>query len=143
MKGEIIYATNRATKNDIEIHLKHCDTNFIPPLSSRLVISDYAGKIVEKSFRFEAWKSEALIGLVAIYFSNKNNAYITNVSVLPDMEGKGIAKELMNRIFKYAITGGYERINLEVSMYNQKAIVLYRNLGFHFSENINENIKML
>ncbi len=49
------YFLNKATTAQIIDHLQRCNADFIPPLSGRTNIDDYALKITNKATRFEAW----------------------------------------------------------------------------------------
>jgi hypothetical protein len=86
----VIYRTQTANIQNVSKHLKRCDSTFIPTLSSRLDIDDYAKKIIENAQTFEAWTNDELIGLVATYCnsSDRVTAFITSVSVLPKWHGR-------------------------------------------------------
>jgi len=118
-----------------------CNDYFMPLLSERVVIDDYARKIFENADRFEAWAGGILIGLVAIYCNDKKLkvAYITSVSVLPSWQGKGIASRLITKCLAYIKSLGFERVDLEVDQKNKTAIILYKKCGFHRTS-LNANI---
>ncbi len=94
MKSRITYRTNVATFAQIAEHLALCDAAFQPPLSHRLVITDYAKKIADKATRFEAWSNDSLVGLLAAYCdaTESDSAYITSVSTLGEWSGNGIVE---------------------------------------------------
>ncbi len=52
------------------------------------------------------------------------------LAVHPDVQGKRIGKKLVSRILRELVARGARRISLEVHAENQKAIHLYRKLGF-------------
>ena len=60
------YRANTASTVQIAEHLLCCDPDFVPKLSERVDIPDYAEKIVNKATRFEAWSNGTLVGLVAL-----------------------------------------------------------------------------
>lgn len=130
------YGVNKASASQIMTHLHYCDTTFVPMLSERINMQDYAHKIVNNAVRFEAWKDDELIGLSAVYCNDqvKRTAFITNVSVLPTWQGKGIASHLMMNIIEYVNTLGFEYIELEVDERNSAAITLYEKHGFLIME---------
>lgn len=132
MSGTVEFGSNKASEAQIAEHLSHCDADFVPPLSSRVVISDYAKKIVANAIRFEAWSNGDLVGLAAMYCNDREKrvAYITSVSVLREWMGKGIATNLMRRCVEHAKEAEMERISLEVSSGNPAAIRLYEKCGF-------------
>ena len=128
----IYFLLNNASASQITEHLLLCDTDFIPPLSGRVVLNEYAEKIVRNAIRFEAWSDGTLVGLVAGYCNDKEKgiAYITSVSVLKAWAGKGIATSLMEQCVTYVKASNLQEINLEVSSDNIPAIRLYTKVGF-------------
>lgn len=140
----ITFSTRRATREIIAAHLVCCDNAFTPPLSSRVDIDSYALKIIEKAERFEAWVENSLIGLVAAYCnsSERNTAFITSVSVLPDWQGQKIAEQLMANCLDAAGRLGCTRIELEVDEENGRAIALYEKYGFTIVSQ-NDNVRKM
>jgi ribosomal protein S18 acetylase RimI-like enzyme len=132
MSVAIEYLSNRATEAEIVEHLSRCDADFLPALSGRVEINDYAKKIVSKATRLEAWSGGTLIGLVAAYCNDQERriAYITSVSVLRDWTGKGIAARLMKQCIEYAKALEMRQISLEVASDNAPALMLYEKSGF-------------
>lgn len=132
MIAAIEYLLNKASEPQIAEHLSRCDADFVPLLSGRVEIEDYARKITSKATRFEAWSGATLVGLVAAYCNDleKRIAYITSVSVLREWTGKGIATHLMSQCVQYAKASGMQQISLEVASDNTPAIRLYEESGF-------------
>lgn len=132
MSAAVEYLLNKATKAEIAEHLSRCDAAFVPSLSGRVEITDYARKIASKAARFEAWSGGTLVGLVVAYCNDqeKRIAYITSVSVLREWTGKGIAVNLMKQCIEHAETSGMRQISLEVANDNMPAIKLYEKSGF-------------
>jgi len=127
------------------IHLEECNENFIPPLDQKVDLRDYSKKLAEKSITFEAWDGKKLIGLVAAYFNDLEQrvGFITNVSVVKDHHGKGIARALMDRCIEYAKKENFRSIKLEVSENNEGAIQLYKKLSFTPIELKDQTVKMI
>jgi ribosomal protein S18 acetylase RimI-like enzyme len=132
MTAPITYLLNKASALEITEHLARCDGDFVPPLSGRVVIEDYARQIACNAMRFEAWSGGTLVGLVAVYCNDRETriAYITSVSVLRAWTGNGIAERLTNRCIEYVVAAGFHRIRLEVASDNIPAIRLYEKCGF-------------
>lgn len=133
----ILYKKKTANLNDISLHLMACDESFIPALSSRINISEYAQKIYDKAITFEAWnKKSELIGLIAAYFSLQEFgiAFITNVSVNKNNKGKGIASQLLSNCIEYALKTKSKEIKLEVNIENTPAIAFYKK--HHFTHTV-------
>ncbi len=132
MTKPVEFCLNKATKEEIANHLSRCDVDFVPPLSGRVDISNYAHKIVGNATRFEAWADGALVGLVAAYCndSERRTAYITSVSVLQGWKGEGIASRLLERCIGHVKELGFECIQLEADSENVGAIRLYEKKSF-------------
>jgi ribosomal protein S18 acetylase RimI-like enzyme len=132
MSETIEFGLNKAFTAEIAEHLLRCDFDFVPPLSDRVAICDYAKKIASKATRFEAWSGDKLVGLVAAYCNDQEKciAYITSVSVLREWTGNGIAARLLKQCIEYAAASGMRQISLEVASDNMPAIGLYEKSGF-------------
>jgi ribosomal protein S18 acetylase RimI-like enzyme len=132
MNASIEFVLNKAYMEQIAEHLLHCDADFMPPLSGRVEIIDYAKKIASYATRFEAWSGGTLVGLVAAYCNDqkKHIVYITSVSVLKAWTGKGIAAYLIGRCIEHAKAVGMRQVSLKVASDNTVAIRLYEQSGF-------------
>jgi GNAT superfamily N-acetyltransferase len=133
MSWEAEFCTDRATEQQIAEHLALCDARFVPPLSNRVEIKQYAHKIYTHGVRFEAWAEGSLVGLLAMYCNDlpQRPAYITNVSVLEVSPPQAhIASRLLERAIEYLRECRFERVELEVNKSNNKAIRLYERHGF-------------
>jgi ribosomal protein S18 acetylase RimI-like enzyme len=131
MNAAMEYRLNVASGQRIAEHLLLCDADFVPPLSGRVEIRDYAQKIASKATRFEAWSGDTLAGLVAVYCNDQaRSAFITSVSVLREWTGKGIAAKLMKQCIEHSKASGMRQISLEVAGDNAPAIRLYGARGF-------------
>lgn len=126
------FDTNRSDAGAVEAHLRACDAQFVPPLSARVDLAAYGAKLVSQAILFEAWSGNHLVGLVAGYANDpkRQDSFITNVSVLPEWHGKGIAKRLLGTFVDHARVAGFARVVLSVDARNQPARALYRNHGF-------------
>ena len=136
MSAAVEYLLNRATTAQLADHLLCCDGDFVPPLSGRININDYAIKIASMATRFEAWSTGELVGMVAAYCNDKTTrvAHITSVSVLKGWKGKGIAQTLIHKCLEHAKTAGMRQVGLEVATGNLPAIKLYERNGFVVSQ---------
>ena len=132
MSTAVEYLMNKASELEIAEHLRACDANFVPPLSGRVKISDYAKKIAGKATRFEAWAGGLLVGMVAAYCNDEKRrvAHITSVSVLNEWTGSGVAAQLMERCIMHLKEIKFDRAELEVHGRNESAIRLYERSGF-------------
>ena len=132
MSASVEYLLNKASEAEIAEHLLRCDADFVPPLSARVEIKDYAQKIANNAMRFEAWSGGTLVGLVAAYSNDqeKRIAHITSVSVLKEWTGNGVATRLVGQCVERAKASGMQQIGLEVAQDNTLAIKLYEKSGF-------------
>jgi ribosomal protein S18 acetylase RimI-like enzyme len=132
MSKSVKYRLNKASEAEIAEHLLRCDADFVPPLSGRVEITDYAKKIASKAARFEAWSDDRLVGLVAVYCNDleKRIAYITSVSVSRESMGRGIGESMMRQCIARVKALGMHQISLEVASDNMPAIGLYEKSGF-------------
>jgi ribosomal protein S18 acetylase RimI-like enzyme len=128
----ISYTANRSTIAHVAAHLARCDAHFIPPLSSRVDISAYAAKVVSHAERFEAWTEDGLVGLIAAYCNDpeRQEGFITSVSVVPERHGRGIATRLLRNCIDHAQAAGFLSISLQVRRNQGTAIRLYEKCGF-------------
>jgi ribosomal protein S18 acetylase RimI-like enzyme len=138
------FDVNSASFAHILQHLQYCDENYVPSLSTKVDIHDYANKISEFADTVEAWSKDTLAGLIAVYMndSEEMQAYITNVSVIEEFHGVGLAKKLMHKCFDLAENRGFEEICLEVSSDNARAISFYKKLGFNEGARLNDSVIM-
>lgn len=141
---KIVYRIETATNGEIRDHLLKCNDDFLPLLSERVNIDEYAKKIFEKSVTFEAWSDNFLVGLVAAYFNDDEHkvGFISDVSLVKDYVGMGIASELTNQCIKYAKQHDFKEIKLEVYKDNNSAIHLYKKFGFKNSGKKGNNMSM-
>lgn len=139
------YKIKTATQRDIHRHIMECNNNYIPPLSARVTLHDFARKIFDKAVTFEAWSDDILVGLIAVYFNDPDNiaGYITNVSVLKNYMRMGIASELMKENIEYARKHKFNEIKLEVRITNNSAIKFYKQFGFVTTEIKGDYIHMV
>lgn len=92
--------------------------------------------IMPGSFGFIASNGDAPCGLIlcqqtaASDDTEKGEAEILSIGVVPSMRGKGCAKQLLEKAFKQAEEKGVGKLFLEVSENNSKAVNLYKKNGF-------------
>jgi len=139
---QIVYKVNTASEENILRHLNHCNNQFVPALSTRVLLDAYAKKLADYAILFEAWADEKLIGMVAMYLNDHNHGYITNVSVYIEYGGKGVAKQIFANFVEYIEANNIFEIKLEVSAKNITAINLYKKFGFESIENKKNQILM-
>src|SRR6056297_1031271 len=85
-------------KSDVLELIEKLDRHFVPPLSSRVNLEEYANKLDKFASMILAFsESGKLIGMIAFYNNNQSDkiAYITYLGVLPAFQGNGIANYLL------------------------------------------------
>ena len=142
----IKYKIQSASEENICQHLFACNHNFIPPLESVVNIKNYSAKIKDNGITVEAWSGSRLVGMIAVYLNDFESrmGYITNVSVMSDYSGQGIASRLLNNCIELVKERSFNSILLEVNEKNKSAVGLYVKFNFRkVSEPSKENfIKM-
>lgn len=123
------FSLNEASLDQIHRHLQGCDESFIPRLSERVLIHEYARKIYEYARRFEFWEGRELVGLLAAYL-NESTVFITNLSVLPSFRGSGISRRLLDQCRSMAMGANRRVLELEVDARNIIAVGIYKKYGF-------------
>jgi 2-polyprenyl-3-methyl-5-hydroxy-6-metoxy-1,4-benzoquinol methylase len=138
------FKSDCASVSEIYDFLKSCDADFVPPLSSRVNIAEYAKKISQNGNLFEAWWEDKLIGLVALYCNDKENgiAHITNVNVMRSFMRGGIATKLVHSAIELAKSSKMQQIYLEVAINNSSARRFYELIGFTSSVSSDDKIIM-
>lgn len=136
MTEGVAYRTSTANAGRIAEHLRLCDAQFAPRLSTRVDIGEYAQKIADRAVRFEAWSQGSLIGLVAAYADDVAHriAFITSVSVSTGWTGLGIGTRLMRDCIEYAKLNGMREVHLDVAAGQTAAVRLYEKCGFSGGE---------
>ena len=139
----IEYKVNTLSLQVLVEHLELCDSSYIPPLSQRTVLDEYAKKIRSNACTFEAWSGERLLGVVCTYLNTVPYGYITDVSVKPEAIGKGLARNLLSSCIEAArLEFGMSGLKLDVSKFNIKALRIYQRLGFEIESECDQIVKM-
>ncbi|GJD96135.1 GNAT family N-acetyltransferase [Methylobacterium iners] len=137
------YDRNRSRIEDVRAHLLACDGAFVPPLATRVSIPGYAARLVSQAERFEAWAGSDLIGLVAVYCNapDRHDAFVTNVSVVPEQTRRGIGRRLLLGGIAHARSLSFDRLLLSVD-HRASALGLYRSLGFRGEATDGETLRL-
>jgi len=139
--SEFKFTTNTASKESIREHLMRCANSFQPALHTYVDVDTYANKLSTNAVTFESWDENLLIGLVAAYYNNNETriGFITNVSVLEEYQGAGIASQLLRSALDFARQNRFVRVDLELNITNIKALRLYEQHRFVLSERKNND----
>lgn len=128
----LTYKINTATVEQIHALLMECDERFVPVLSSRTNLNEYARKLFERSVSFEAWHDSMMIGMVNAYLNDaeQQTGFITNVIVMERYSRRGVAINLLEMCLEHAQKLNCRRVILEVWQENEAAFRLYTRAGF-------------
>jgi ribosomal protein S18 acetylase RimI-like enzyme len=64
------------------------------------------------------------------YFTDHARAYVDNLAVAEDVEGKGVGRALLDYVERWAREHGYREVVLDVFAGNQRAIAFYERQGY-------------
>lgn len=119
-------------RNSLKQLLIEVDNEFIPNLSSRLAIDEYVDKIVSNSMVLPVYNNGILSAFISFYCNNykEQTGYLTMIAVKSDYRNMGVAKLLIQYAIGFLQNIGFKYFRLEVGRQNEKAIALYKKLGF-------------
>lgn len=120
---------------------------FFPALLSAEQI-DY---MVEKFQSYDAMKNQTecqnycyfsvryddnLCGYIAVKPENDERFFLSKLYLCNDMRGRGIASEMMMKVFEEARNAGKKSVYLTVNKYNTHAVEVYRKKGFETIDSV-------
>ena len=76
---------------------------------------------------------------IELFSSEKNDLKIQKIDVLPDAQGKGVGKKLIEKAIEIAQEKGIEQVILNVNRFN-KAVSFYKKLDFKITSEVNIDI---
>ena len=76
---------------------------------------------------------------IELFSSEKNDLKIQKIYVLPDAQGKGVGKKLIEKAIEIAQEKGIENVILNVNRFN-KAVSFYQKIGFKITSEVNIDI---
>jgi len=118
----------KATALDVEAISEIENICFAVPWSIEMLRSDIVDSIVADYFVAKDQQGR-ILGFCGMY-DVAEEAHVTNIAVLPQFRGRGVASELVAAMIKNAQAHGCQGITLEVRVGNTSAIRLYRKHGF-------------
>ncbi|MBY0596188.1 GNAT family N-acetyltransferase [Bacillus bingmayongensis] len=111
--------------------------NVIPPSSALEETVKSISVALEKGEKaFIAYEENHPVGMVRFQVKDEG-LYFYRLSVIPEKQGKGIAKMILKFLEDYAINIGVSTIFCKIRMTVPKNIQLYSSIGYHvFDEDI-------
>jgi ribosomal-protein-alanine N-acetyltransferase len=83
-----------------------------------------------KSIAFLAEERSGVAGFVLARIENRSSAHVLTLDVVPEMRGRGVGMQLMNRLHETLQEQGIRVSLLEVGIQNIRAQRLYEKLGY-------------
>ena len=137
----MIRVLNKNESLILENYLKSVDGDFNVSLSSKINISDYAFKLVQKGVVIAVEEEQQLCGIIGLYINDEINykGFISILSVKKQYIGKGYATSLVNQSFKLCEENRIKEILVDTV--NPIAEHLYKSLGFvSYKEELEDEI---
>ncbi|MFS0872613.1 GNAT family N-acetyltransferase [Paenibacillus xylanilyticus] len=92
---------------------------------------DYFTQTAEPSrVTYVAWKDELPVGLIRINSINETTAFIHNFCILPAYQGQKLGRQVLTLLVELLLKQKYTDIRLSVVTENERALNLYRSVGF-------------
>ena len=126
--------SSRVALEELKQSLYDADKDFVPPLSERVNLDEYAHKLIKIArFVTERDINGNIKGIVAYYVDDKEspNGFVTHVATKKEYRHQGIAKRLMARTISNCKKAGKTGVDLQTS--NPDALHLYQGMGFEVS----------
>jgi len=129
---DITILVGRASESFLDNYLQMADGDFYHPLSSRVCLTEYAGKLAALANSFVITVNGNVAGLVCAYLNDciTFRGFIPFVHVKKEYRGLHLSKELLNAVISICIENHFLTIGLEVSQQQTAAYSLYDSLGF-------------
>ncbi len=129
---DLEYAVDKATTEDLLSFFKESDELFDPPLHTMVDFDTYVVKIRTLARTMEVWLNGKLVGYVAVYINdvNKKDAFVLNMSVIPEYRSYKVFQKLREMVVEAARQADFERVVFEVQKKNKLLVELYRRSGF-------------
>lgn len=112
--------------------LHELDKDFDPTLSSIINISNYAEKIKNNAKIMSYFDNGNLVAFIAFYCNDLETriGFMSMLAVSKNNQGKGLARSLIKSSIDLLKNENFNRYRLEVFKTNNKAINLYKKMGF-------------
>src|SRR4030042_4602926 len=82
---------------------------------------------------FVAETDEQIAGYARLFFNgDENRLYVPSLYLLPDCQGQGMGRRLLEAAEEYAAEKGLDELWIAVMVKNRQALVFYRKVGFQF-----------
>jgi len=128
-------------KDKIVEILTHYDDYFIPKISYRKNLIDYAKKLSSNATFILAKNKNSIVGFAAFYFNPAPQAaYLALIAVDNNFQGLGIGKSLIYKLIEYCTMHNSAGILLEMRAKNFKLLKFYHSMGFGIKEKFESSL---
>lgn len=129
--GTLIFR-NIVNKSDIDFFLRKTNSKMVESTLSSAKYDLWIDKIYNNGIFIIGSNSDNFCCCAALYVNDYHKfiAYLTYISVVPNMIGKGIGKYLMKEVERICLMSKMKWLKLEVKKENLNAINFYKKLGF-------------
>lgn len=109
-------------EDDFRRHHQWLLKHFAPhdPRKATVFIAELDGK-----YAGHCW-----LGQQTDFFTRRCDPWIFDLSVVPDFQGRGIARALHNAVEEHVRNKGFKLIGLQVMAHNEGAAAMYEKLGY-------------
>lgn len=132
-----IYKPNEYNQNKLHKFLEETDDYFIPALSVRVDLNDWAKKLCEYATIFEVEIDQVLIGIGALYFNKAPEySYGTFVCVKKEYQKEMYGVELIQQMISYAKDNASTGFKGEIRKSNKQMVKFYKLMGLEITEEV-------
>ena len=124
----------RMTDKDVEEFLELEKKVSVPKIYNSITTVEDALEEIRDHELFFVKKDSITVGTIAYQKQSDGSVYISNMAVLPEYQGQGIARTAMEMILD--VVGVETRIWLVAHPENEKALKLYTSLGFTIAKRV-------
>jgi ribosomal protein S18 acetylase RimI-like enzyme len=130
----IFFEKNSEPEIILEI-LNYFDSYFIPPISQRLDMNEFASKLASNATILLAKNKVKIAGFTAFYFNETPKfSYLTLLAVDLDFQGVGIGSIMVEKMISYCEQKLSAGIELEVRENNIPMLKVYKHFGFKIKD---------
>lgn len=110
------------------------EKDFVPPLCSRINVSEYYHKLAQNAEFIACYDECCLVGLTAVYCNDEvhKTTYGTFMAVLSEYRGRKIASRLLEEVEKMSLLKGMRKLKMKTT--NEKAYRCYLKNGYELVE---------
>ena len=111
--------------------LKKIDNDLPIPISQKTDLESYAQKLNDKALKLTFCENDEIVSMSAGYINMETRmAFISIVATLPQYRMMGLGQKVVKTFIEKSKADNMNGVHLYTHSTNEKAIKLYKNLGF-------------